>query len=81
MAIILSVSIDKQQADYLTETKLSPSALLQRTINELMERHEVSPDYVKHLQNNIQRLQETIQKFGSFVDKRGLMQEYIKEDV
>ena len=81
MAIIISCSIDKRQAQFIADTKLSPSAILQRSINEMMKRNEVSPDYVKTLQLNIVRLQQTITKFGTFIDKRGLMQEYIDEDV
>ena len=81
MAIIISCSIDKGQSQFIADTKLSPSAILQRSINEMMERSNISPDYVKQLQTNIKLLQETITKFGSFIDKRGLMQEYINEDV
>lgn len=77
VAEIISVSIDRKQKEFLEAMKLSPSAILQRSINELMERNEVSPEFVKGLQKSISFLQETIQKQGTFIDKNGLMQEYL----
>lgn len=82
MAIIISVSIDKRQAEFIRDTKLSPSAVLQRSLNEMIQRCEVSPEYVKQLQQNMSLLQKTITKQGTFIDKHGLMQEYLNvEDV
>lgn len=82
MAIILSVSIEQKQKEFLDELKLSPSALLQRSINEMMAAQSVSKEYVNGLHNNIKRLQQTITKQGTFIDKNGLMQEYLNfEDV
>lgn len=82
MAIIITVSLSKEQLSFIRETKLSPSAILQRSINEMMTRNEVSPEYVKGLQQNIHLLQKTITKQGTFIDKNGLMQRYLEfEDV
>lgn len=82
MAVILSVSVEQRQKEFLDEVKLSPSAILQRAINEMMERQEVSKEYVEGLRKNMGFLQKTIQKQGTFIDKNGLMQEYLRfEDV
>lgn len=82
MAVILSVSVEQRQKEFLDEVKLSPSAILQRAINEMMERQEVSKEYVEGLRKNMGFLQKTIAKQGTFIDKNGLMQEYLRfEDV
>lgn len=82
MAVILSVSVEQRQKEFLDEVKLSPSAILQRAINEMMERQEVSKEYVEALRKNMGFLQKTITKQGTFIDKNGLMQEYLRfEDV
>jgi hypothetical protein len=82
MAVILSVSIDSKQKQFLDEIKVSPSALLQRSINELMQNSDISKEYVEGLKKNIGFLQKTISKQGTFIDKNGLMQDYLQfEDV
>lgn len=82
MAVILSVSVDSKQKAFLDEIGVSPSGLLQRSINELIENHKVSTEYVQQLQRNISLLQNTISKQGNFIDKKGLMPEYLEtEDV
>jgi len=81
MSIILSVSVEKRQAEFIRDAKVSASAILQRAINEMMERNQVSPQYVKNLQENMKLLQNVIQKQGEFINKNGLMDNYLKENV
>lgn len=78
MAVILSVSIDSKQKAFLEEIKVSPSALLQRCINELMQNTEISKEYVQKLQSRMSMLQETITKQGEFINNKGLWEEYMK---
>jgi hypothetical protein len=78
MAIILSVSIDSAQKSFLDELSLSPSALLQRTINDLMVNSSISNKEVRAIQERVKLLQQTIQKQGDFIQNSGLMPEYIK---
>lgn len=80
MAIILSVSVDKEQAAFLRDTKLSASGILQRAINELMARQEVSKEYVQTLQANIKRLQDILRKQGDFLQKKGLAAEFLETE-
>jgi hypothetical protein len=80
MAIILSVSVDKEQAEFLKETKMSPSSILQRSINELMARQEVSKEYVQGLQANIKRLQNILTRQGEFIQKKGLAADFLETE-
>jgi len=79
MAVVISVSIDKEQKQYLEELGVSPSGLLQRSINELIENHKVSNDFVNKLQSRIQFLQDVVTKQGTFIEKKGLMPVYLNE--
>lgn len=82
MAIILSVSIDIKQKEFLDELKLSPSALLQRVLNDMMKDYALNLAETKNLYKNVGLLQGTISKQGTFINKHGLMSEYLDfEDV
>jgi hypothetical protein len=82
MAIILSVSVDAKQKQFIDDLKLSPSSLLQRVLNEMMQNSMVNQEELKGMHKNISLLQGTIRKQGTFIDKHGLFQEYLQfEDV
>jgi hypothetical protein len=82
MAIIKSVSIDKRQDEFISSVGLSLSGLLQTKINELMTDDKVSKEDFQAIKKNMGFLQGTIKKQGTFIDKHGLMQEYLQfEDV
>jgi len=79
MASIISVSIPENQKNFITEMNISPSQLLQTSINELIRNTMVSEKRVRELQDRILDLQTLLSKYGNFIDKHGLTNEWIKE--
>lgn len=79
MSNIISVSLGKNHLEFLRDSGISPSALLQNSINQLIESDKVSTQVVKDLKANILRLREMIFKQGDFIDRKGLMDEFMKQ--
>lgn len=78
VANIISVSLNKEQKEFIDEMHLSPSDLLQRSINDLIENNKISQKRVDELQRNIARLQDVIFRMGTFITKKGLEQEWLQ---
>lgn len=79
MASIISVSIPENQKLFITEMNISPSQLLQESINEMIRNTLVSEKRVRELQDRISDLQELLSKYGSFIDKHGLTDDWLKQ--
>lgn len=77
MATIISVSLSKEQKEFIDEMAISPSELLQRSINDLVESSKVSQKAVQEAQRKIQFLQETINKQRDFIETQGLMDKFL----
>lgn len=77
MATIISVSLGKEHKDFIDEMGISPSELLQRSINDLIESSKVSQKQVQELQRKIIFLQETITKQREFIETNGLMDKFL----
>ena len=77
MATIISVSLSKEQKDFIDEMAISPSELLQRSINDLIESSKVSQKQVQELTRKIGFLQETINKQRDFLESNGLMDKFL----
>lgn len=79
MAEVISVSLNKDQKEFLNQLGLSPSAILQQAITEMQKNALVSESRVKELTNKIMALQELIRRQGTFIDKKGLNNEWLNE--
>jgi len=68
--------------DFINRKGLKPTNLLRKKIKELREIEEGAPT-TEGLQKAIQNLQTQIQKLFSFIDKKGLFDEFIrlKDDI
>ena len=77
MAIIISCSLGKEQKDFIDEMAISPSELLQRSINDLIESSKVSQKQVTELNRKIQGLREILDKQRDFIEAQGLMDKFI----
>ena len=77
MAHIISVSLGQDQKDFITEMGISPSELLQRSINDLIESSKVSRKQVDELNRRIGVLQGTIEKQRDFIETQGLMDKFL----
>ena len=78
MATIISVSLGQGQKEFIDEMGISPSELLQRSINDIFESSKVSQKMVRELQDRISRLAETIKKQGDFIEEQGLTDLWLK---
>lgn len=77
MAVVISVSITKEQKDFLDEMQVSPSELLQRSITDMIQSHKINREAVLELQRKLQVWIEMAQKQREFIEKRGILEEYL----
>ena len=75
---IISVSIDKAQAEFLDTQDLSASALFQEKINEQIRLFETFNNKNNRLVNNIRSLTEEIGLIHHFLDEQGLFENFRK---
>jgi predicted alpha/beta superfamily hydrolase len=76
MSVILSVSISIEQERFLNEMQLSPSELIQSAIEQERARSIISAELLKAKEKTISVLQEKLTQMGTFINKKGLTQEY-----
>jgi len=77
-SVIISVSVDRKQAEFLDDKNLSPSDLIQQKINEQIALFESYNKESNVLRSNIQSLHEEIGNLHSFIDVLGKFDEYRK---
>lgn len=77
MSTIISVSISPQQKDFLDEMAISPSELLQNSINSQIENQKVSRKQIDELTRKIGSLREVMDKQRDFIEANGLMDKFI----
>ena len=80
MTRILSVSVSDDEFNCMQEMKLSPSKLLQVKIQEMWENCDNNPETYKQYQMKIKRLGEELSKRIEFLEKKGLNEEFLKEN-
>jgi hypothetical protein len=78
MTFILSVSISEQQKAFIDENQVSPSAVLQEGLNQMIESFKVSAVQLQELRRKIDFLQKTIDKQRNFIESKNLMEDYVK---
>lgn len=69
---IISVSISKDQREFLDSTNNSPSELLQRSINQEMATYKNASALIKKLEGNIALYQKELTLMTSFLEERGI---------
>jgi Arc/MetJ-type ribon-helix-helix transcriptional regulator len=77
MSTIISVSLDAKQKEFIDEMDISPSELIQRSINDLIESSKVSEKQVRELTRKIASLQEVLNKQRDFIETNGLMNKFL----
>jgi len=69
---IISVSISKEQGEAISRLELSPSALLQEKLNEVIERSK-GMDEIKQANDQLkQSLWKATQAFADFLEEKGI---------
>jgi hypothetical protein len=81
MTEILSVSITKEQKNFLEDTKISPSALLQDAINKSIDFHKVSFEKMQEINRKLENWMQISFKYRDFINSKGLMEEFLKPNV
>lgn len=78
----IAVTISLKQFQFLKETRLKPSKLLQQAIDELM--FNTSADDIKGVirfqKERSQQLLNVVLKQKNFIEKNGLLTKYLDED-
>jgi Arc/MetJ-type ribon-helix-helix transcriptional regulator len=77
MSTIISVSLSSKQKEFIDEMAISPSELIQRSIDDLIESSKVSQKQVQELTRRIASLQEVINKYRDFIETEGLMDKFM----
>jgi Arc/MetJ-type ribon-helix-helix transcriptional regulator len=77
MSTIISVSLSSKQKEFIDEMAISPSELIQRSIDDLIESSKVSQKQVQELTRRIAGLQEVLNKQRDFIEANGLMDKFI----
>ncbi len=85
MVHIISVSVDDKQRDWLATQKgrkdCSPSFLLRRAIHEKMQ--EMGDEYfedIKTMRKKVEKLSEMQRGLRDFIEKRGLIDEFLAQE-
>lgn len=77
MSVIISVSLSAKQKEFIDEMAISPSELIQRSIDDLIESSKVSQKQVQECNRRIQGLQEVLNKQRDFIEANGLMDKFL----
>ena len=77
MSTIISVSLSSKQKEFIDEMAISPSELIQRSIDDLIESSKVSQKQVQELTRRIAGLQEVLNKQRDFIEANGLMDKFL----
>lgn len=72
-SIIKTVSLTPEEVDFLEINNISPTALLKSKIDE------IKTFRAKPLLDKIDRLLEQMHKYTEFLEKKGLIDEFLKE--
>lgn len=70
---ITTISLSPDDKSFLEENNLSPTALIKGKINEIREFR------AKPLLDRIERLLAYMEKYRLFLEKKGLMDEFLKQ--
>lgn len=76
---VLSVSVPDYIISFLDENPdLKPSKILQAKILEIMENSRDATERIKQIEKEKQRIIEHRDRVISFIDKKGLLDEFLK---
>lgn len=76
--IIKTVSVSKEEDDFLVANNISPTRLLRNKVQEMIEfqKGQGSLDELHLLKAKIPQLVETITRYAQFLDKKGILEEF-----
>lgn len=77
-SVIISVSITKEQAEWLDKVQFSASEIIQEGILHKMELYNQYNQEKAKLIGNIEGLQKILAERSTYLEEKGLMDEFIK---
>lgn len=77
--IIKTISLSKQENDFILERNISPTRIIRNFIQERMDTHPQGSAKIKELNQKVERLAEIIKEYVDFIEKRGLIDEFISQ--
>jgi|WetSurMetagenome_2_1015567.scaffolds.fasta_scaffold430687_1 hypothetical protein len=81
-AINHMITIPKEQEEFLNDNPdISLSKITQNSISECMEMRKISAATLKEAQRKVETWMVIADKLRVFIEKKGLFDEYLKEDV
>lgn len=79
--IIKTVSVSKEEEEFLTDNNISPTALLRNRVREMMEEQKPNFEIIKNLNRRITALQDLIKKYVNFLEVEGLNDKFIQQEL
>lgn len=76
--IIKTISLSKEEDNFLTDFKISPTRLIRNKLQEMMD-FEKNGAQNKELLAKIGRMRDTIQGYADFLNKKGLIDEFLQK--
>lgn len=76
---ITTVSLNSDDIEIIEKYNLSPTALIKERIAEFREAFINSMKHEQELQQKITRILETMGKYRDFLERKGLLDEFLKE--
>lgn len=77
----LTISAPEEMLLYLADNPdLSPSKIFQMGLTNIMEEHKISRERVLQLTHAKERVQKNLLVATNFIEKKGLWEEFLKED-
>jgi len=81
-AINHMITIPKEQEDFLNDNPdISLSKITQNSIAEHIEMRKISAETLRETQRKLEAWKVIADKLRSFIEKKGLFDEYLKENV
>lgn len=79
-AKIISISLTAQEKEWLDDMEISPTALMKQKITEMMTSSIAQRKRIKELEEKIENFVKRIDGLYSFLEEKGLTDEYLNRN-
>lgn len=79
-AKIISISLTAQEKEWLDDMDISPTALMKQKISEMMTSSLVQRKRIKELEEKVENFVKRIEDVYSFLEEKGLSDEYLSRN-
>jgi len=78
-SITKTISLTKEQDDFINEQNISPSGIFQDKINEIMQMSKVTGAQLREEVRKRDIFQKLCEQARIFIEKKGLLNDWLKE--